>query len=431
MTALTLNLRRISIRATACLAMCLFVSLPATRVAAQTMGIVATVNNAPISQYDLQARLRLTIALAGLPRTAETARRLAPKIVDTLIDEELKRQEAEDLGIKVTDAMVDAAIRRFERARQMKPGEISALVKSLGLSRDVLDQQVRADIAWSRAVRQRFRSQAQVTETDIDEAIALQNANKGKPISLLSEIFLPIDKPSREAEVRAHADQIIADLRNGAPFNALAASFSQSPTASVGGDLGWVSPGSLPPEAAKMISQMKPGRITPPIRTVDGYYIYLLRDRRISQGVEGAQSETKITLQQLSVPVAAPATPENTQAALSEAETLRARATNCEAMSLMPQTEGKNVKVERIELKMKDLSPAVHDSLTGLADGQVSKPVQVPGAVMLFMICKRETVSAQSTARKAIRARLVRERLGLSARQYLRDLRRNAFIERR
>ena len=125
---------------------------------AQRMGIVATVNNTPISEYDLHARLKLVLAMSGLPATRETAQQLAPKVIDTLIDEELKRQEAENLGIKIPEKDVETAVRRFEQSRKMEPGGMLKMLDELGVSKEVMYQQIRADLGWGDSLRQRFRA---------------------------------------------------------------------------------------------------------------------------------------------------------------------------------------------------------------------------------------------------------------------------------
>ena len=228
-----------------------FVRVAIPSASAQQMGIIATVNSAPISEYDLRARLELVMAMSGLPRNRQTVQQLAPKVVDTLIEEELKRQEAETLGIEVSQDDIQAAVRRFEQTRNMPAGAMLEMLKTMNLSEEVLYQQIRADLSWRDALRRRFRALTQVSDEEIDEELARMEAEKGKPVALLSEIFLPVDQPDKEQEVRAVANRIISELKNGAPFQTMATTFSQSPTAAVGGDLGWVSVGTLAPEAGR------------------------------------------------------------------------------------------------------------------------------------------------------------------------------------
>ena len=72
---------------------------------AQTNGafgrIAAVVNERVISRQDLSARINLLLATSGRKATPEIRRRLAGGVLRTLIDEELKLQEAGRLGIEI------------------------------------------------------------------------------------------------------------------------------------------------------------------------------------------------------------------------------------------------------------------------------------------------------------------------------------------
>jgi len=415
-----------------CLYLCLgfssFVPAPA---AAQRMGIIATVNSTPISEYDLHARLKLVIAMSGLPANRETAQQLAPKVVDTLIEEELKRQEASNLGIEIPDKAVETAVRRFEESRRMPPGGMQNLLESLNLSKDVLYQQIRADLAWNEALRVRFRALTKVSDEDIDEEMARLEAEKGKPVALLSEIFLPVDQQGKDAEVRTVAERIIGEIKGGAPFQAMATTFSQSPTAAVGGDLGWVSMGSFTPEVARNLAALKTGDVSQPIRTPNGYAIYWLRDQRVSQGAAGPAVDPQVVLQQLTIPVAAAGPSSAVEEKRELAKRLRLRADNCATLAAMPKQVAGGLTTDNLKVRASQLSPLVRDAIKDLPDNKPSDVVKVPGALMLFMVCERKSESAQDILRTRIRNRLIDNRLDLAARQFLRDLRRNAFIERR
>lgn len=421
---------RLVARLAVVLLLAVFAGIPAPA-QAQRMGIVATVNSAPISEYDLHSRLKLVIALSGLQANRETALQLAPKIVDTLIDEELKRQEAKTLGIDIPEKAIEAAVRRFEKSRSMPANGMLNLLESLDLSKDVLYQQIRADLAWNDALRLRFRALTQISDEEVDEEIARLDAEKGKPVALLSEIFLPVDAQPKNEEVRKVAERILGELKSGTPFQAMATTFSQSPTAAVGGDLGWVSLNSLAPEVSRALSAVKVGEFSPPIRTAAGWTVYWLRDQRVSQGASGPDVDPNIVLQQLMIPVSETGPASEVEAKRDLAKRLRLRADNCATVAAIPRTVAGGLTSDTLRVRTSQLSPLVRDAIKDLPDGKPSEVIKVPGAFMLFMVCERISENAEDQLRTQVRNRLVNDRLDLAARQFLRDLRRNAFIERR
>ena len=71
--------------------------------AQDTLGIAAVVNDKVISVYDLGMRLSLVTIFTGLPNNSETRNRLVPQVLQTLIEEQLKRQEASRRRITASD----------------------------------------------------------------------------------------------------------------------------------------------------------------------------------------------------------------------------------------------------------------------------------------------------------------------------------------
>ena len=89
-----------------------------------------------------------------------------------------------------------------------------------------------------------------------------------------------MESREREGEVRAAATSLYDQLAAGANFSQIASQFSQSATAAVGGDVGWVLEGELPGEIEAVLVQLQPGSVAPPVRSFDGYTIVMLIDRR-------------------------------------------------------------------------------------------------------------------------------------------------------
>jgi peptidyl-prolyl cis-trans isomerase SurA len=71
---------------------------------------------------------------------------------------------------------------------------------------------------------------------------------------------------------KTRLEKIRTDLQNGADFAKLAAVYSQDPgNANKGGDMGWITPSMLSPGSAAIITQLKPGQISQPFQTTEGW----------------------------------------------------------------------------------------------------------------------------------------------------------------
>lgn len=257
-------------------------ALAAARVEAQPAAdlnrIVAVVNSEAITSQDLADRIRLSIASAGLPDTADTQRRLAPQVLRGLIDERLQLQEARRLELQASEAEIERTLAAVaERNRLDVPGLERAL-RGMGIDPAVYRQQVAAQIAWSKLVERELRPRVSVARELIEQELA---AGQGADEELLlSEILLPVYAPDQEAAVIAEAEGLLQSIRGDTDFAALARQISAAPSASEGGDLGWVRLGNLRPEFRASLASLAKGRVSAPLRSPQGVHLVLVRDRR-------------------------------------------------------------------------------------------------------------------------------------------------------
>lgn len=122
-------------------------------------------------------------------------------------------------------------------------------------------------------------------------------------------------------------ENIIDQLRRGSAFQAMAQQFSQSASASTGGDIGWVERGQIEDEVLQLLDQMQNNRATAPIRTATGFYVYLLRDRRVLAAP--APDDAIVSLAQLILPLEPNASEAEASSQIELAETVRETVSDC------------------------------------------------------------------------------------------------------
>jgi peptidyl-prolyl cis-trans isomerase SurA len=408
-----------------CLAILLLLG-PSPRIGAQeTQRVAAVVNEEIVSLLDLDQRTRLALLSSNLPDTAETRARLLPAVLRRLIDEHLETQEAARLKIVIPANEIAAGIASIERQNNMPSGTLESLLKERGIDPDTVRQQIRAELAWRDAIRHELVPNLHIGENEIDARLATLKANQGKPEYLAAEIFLAVDSSSRDEEVRTLAERLIDQMRQGAPFSAVARQFSQ--TGAAGGDLGWVSEGMLDDELMAALAKLDKGQASPPIRTVDGYHILLLRDKRIA-GEETAPSTTVelLTIVLSSVPSATAAEREDQLKRLRDA--LAAGKTCDDYERLAPRIPSASAfRSGRMALNdvPLDIAPMIKD----LQPGAISEPLSGPNNRRLFAVCSRTETKGGLPSREDVRRRLEDEHLETMATGYLRNMRRAAFVE--
>lgn len=388
--------------------------------------IVALVNDDVISQRDLNERMRIIMATTRLPENnPEIMRAVREQALRSLIDDRLQMQESKKRNLSASQQDIDSALAMVERQMNIPPGRFEEYVRRSGVDPQAAISQIRTELTWNRMVRARVGAQVNITEQEIDEAIAKLKANAGQTEDLIAEILVPVDSPDQEEPQRQLALRIIEQIRGGANFPALAHQFSRGTTAANGGEVGWVQRGTLNEETEAAIAKMTKGTISDPIRTIGGWQIVALRDtRRIS--LPGAE-DSRVTLKQLLLPLSANAPEAEIAAAVAKAGEARTSIRTCddvEAVAAKYEAPGSG---SLGTLRLGDLPEAFRQAVMPLAVNQTSQPVRASRAVHIFTLCAKE--EAGGLNRNEVRQSIFARRAELMAQRYIRELRRDATIE--
>lgn len=397
------------------------VATAAPAAAQQTLRAAALVNDEVISIMDLEMRVRLVMISSGIQESAEQRNRLAPQVLRTMVDERLQLQEAERLGLQATDSEVQDAVAQVARQNNMTRDQFFGILRRNGVLPQVFRNQIRASVAWQKIIANRIRPEIRVGAEEVDNVVDRLASQDGERRLRVREIFLPFDSPDEEDKVRRTAARLIQQLRNGASFASLARQFSQSATASVGGDLGWVTPGSLPEDVAKTLDDMQQGQIAGPIRSFGGYYIVKLEDsRRI------ATIEETVDLKQIYLPLPDDADSERVEEARARARELSANVESCEAMTEVAASAGGASSGDLGEVNLSSLPANIRRAVADLPADTPSEPIEVNAGIAVLMVCGRSTSGID---RERIRENLIRQQIDMRAQRYMRDLRRAAHVD--
>jgi peptidyl-prolyl cis-trans isomerase SurA len=393
---------------------------------AQEIRIAAVVNDDIVTDADLASRMKLVELSANTPDTPENRKRLEPQVLRTLIDEKLQMHEAKRLGIKVPQSEVDSAVANIEERNHMPKGGLSAYLEQHGVPIATLTDQITASLAFGRIVRNRVSQDVQVSEDEVNEAMQRVKADIGKPENRVAEIFLAVDNPSQEGEVRQRADRLIDEISRGANFSAVAQQFSQSPSAAVGGDIGWVTPGQLSPRLAEALAKMNPGQMSYPVRTPAGFYILYLIERR-TLGAENP-NQILLSLDEVVFPLAPTASADERKAAEAKALAVSKEAKSCGEMAKLGAERAPQLSRQIPQIRASDLPPALRPQILALKVAETSKPMPLAGGVGVVMVCERKDPQGLPT-REELTDSIAHERLDALARRYMLDLRRGAFVD--
>ena len=262
------------------LTLCLL--MPIAAKAAGNEGIAVVVNSDAITNSDVNERMKLIASSTGIPQSPEAIKKLRPQIIDMLVDDMLKMQEARRMGVKVSKEEVDGGFAEIAKNNNIPADDFRKMVEKSGIQIRTLEDQIRAQIAWGKVVQGKVRSKIEVSDSDIDAELNKIKRKLGQQQYRLSEIFLPVNNPAKEGELSTFAGKLVEQLRTQPDaFPKAAQQFSQAPGGKRGGDMGWIEKGQLPKEVDDKLETLEVDAISDPIKSQNAYYILMLKEKRV------------------------------------------------------------------------------------------------------------------------------------------------------
>jgi len=405
-------------------------------------GIVALVNDTPVTSYELHQRMQLVMTTTNIPHTPEMEKKVRDQVLDQLQTEVLQRAEANKNDITVSAGEVDKYMKDIIEENHMSQEQLKDVLARGGVQLSTFRAQLAAQIQWQKAVNEHFQGRVTISPEAVDAEMARIKEGESKAHFSVSEIFLAVDNPDLDEKIKKNAEGLVAQLKSGAQFPAIARQFSQSPSAAQGGDIGTVYDGQLAPELSKALATMKTGDMSDPIRSIGGYYIVVLRQRFEPVGTKIEDKVQTAATMPDSLPLGRillrlpPKPPKDyVEKVMAIARQIQEVTQSCD---MAEKTIVKNVPGSMYfplgTTKLAELNQQTRDALTKTESGGVAEPFVSEAGVEIFVRCdKREIkqVAWRSPTRDQIEQQLFNEQISALARRYNRDLRRSANIETR
>ncbi len=280
---------------------------PASNETAQQVvdGIAAVVNQQVITlrQVEIEARAaqeqlrRQNIALPD-PQI------LRRQVLQSMITDELLRQEAERLNIQVTEASAKQAAETIAQRNNISVEKLRAEIEGSGVPWETYLKELRQEIRVDQLRQRTVDRNIFISDADVDAFLKTQRRQSGlgslgqasqaqqtAPRVLgLAQILVAVPEGSSSSEVarlRGKAEEILSRLRGGADFAGLAAASSDGPEALQGGDMG-VRPAEGWPDLFLTATQnVEAGGVSDIIQSGNGFHILKV----LTRGEEAQQAQ--------------------------------------------------------------------------------------------------------------------------------------------
>ena len=388
----------------------------------------AVVNGFVITGTDIDQRVALVTSASEAEIPEEEMLRLRVQVLRNLIDETLKIQAAaaDEMEVKreeVEQTYAQLAGQNFGG----DPKKMDEYLRSIGSSPASLKRQIEGEVAWENLLRRKVMPFVNVSAEEVNDVLKRMNEARGTDEYRLGEIYLSATTENRAA-VLANAQAIVQQLQQGGSFVAYARQFSEASHSIVGGDLGWVRLGQLPPQIAAAVREMQAGQLQGPIEIPGGFsIIYLINKRQV---LMADPNEAVLSLKQISISFEPGITQAQAEARVAEFNGFLNGLRGCADADAGAAKIGAEV-VTNDQIKAANLPEQLRAILLNLQIGQATPPFGgVQEGVRVLMLCGRDDPKdAGAPTFAAVMDQIEEERVNKRAQRYLRDLRNDAYIE--
>ena len=186
-----------------CLALMLLAPVAQANAQSDNQGVIATVNDRPITSFDITQRLKLK-SILGQDTSGGTARKAA---LNALIDDVIKIAEAKKFQVEATDVQIDNQLDRMAQGLKTDAAGLKNKLEKQGIAVGALRQFISAQIGFGRILSGKYQINTEVKADEIDRKLAEIQQKAGtrikeimsdprmKPVTVYSiqQINLPLD----------------------------------------------------------------------------------------------------------------------------------------------------------------------------------------------------------------------------------------------
>lgn len=435
-------------RPTLTLRVSLFRPIAATLLAASLLGaagakaapqdidrIVAVVNNAVITEYELKKRVEQVVRQLASQKTQSPPRRVLEKqLLERMISERALMQIAEDTNIRFDGTALDRAVARIAQQNNLSPEEFRKALEAEGSDFAAFREQIRSEMTIARLKEREVDNKIVVTDAEIDNFLAnpALDANQQDEYNLAHILILAPEgaSPEKLAELRAKAEKAQAELQAGTHFTQVSAAYSDAQNALQGGSLGWRSEGQLPSLFAKVVKTLKAGESSAVIQSPNGFHIVKLVDKR-GKNVQLVvkQTHARHILVKTNEVV-------SDDDARNRLRLLKERIENGADFAELAKLHSDDLSANRGGdlnwLNPGDTVPEFERAMDALKPGQVSDPVRSPFGWHLIQVLERRDQDVTQERRRLEARRALRDRKSEEAfEDWVRQVRDRAYVEYR
>ncbi len=255
---------------------------------------IATVDGTAVDAEAFRASISRYVR-PGLKIPESRMKKVKSRLLDRLIDDTLISNLAKSQGVKVSHKTLAEEYKDYT-GRFKTEGHYANYLKHSKLTPELVKEQIKVRVSLETILTD--RGELSVTPDEAKKFFEDHpNLYQQRESVHAAHILIKVSKDAEQADQEA-AEKRIRDiheeLKKGADFSELAKKHSEGPSKSRGGDLGFFGHGQMVQEFDKVAFSLEPNTISDPVRTVFGWHIIKMLEKKEGEQKDFAEIKPKL-----------------------------------------------------------------------------------------------------------------------------------------
>ncbi|MDZ7860756.1 MAG: peptidylprolyl isomerase [Candidatus Krumholzibacteriota bacterium] len=266
--------------------------------AADASEVVAVVNGVDITENELSDKIDEIKKSGQGNNRMQMGGQLRREALANMINYELLVMAAEDEGITVSEEDLSERITEIKTGYQSEEQFLNRL-KELGMNEAEFEKRLAMKIKIQKLIDKQTAGIESPPESEVREYYDSNRDIFKQPEQVsASHILIKVneeDDSETKKKKREKLEGILKDIRNGASFSENASLYSEGPSKSKGGNLGFFSKTDMVQPFSEAAFSMDKGEISDIVETRFGYHIIKVNDKKEAQTVSFEEARENIT----------------------------------------------------------------------------------------------------------------------------------------